>query len=49
MSNPTLEQAKSDFMFVFVPTFSFITWIAILLACRLIHVDKVNLVFAISY
>lgn len=49
MSNPTLEQAKSDFMFVFVPTFSFITWIAAILLACLILVDKVNLVFAISY
>lgn len=48
MSNPTFEQAKSVFMFVSVPSFSFITWIAILLAC-LVHVDSLNLVFAISY
>ena len=49
MSNPTFERAKSvQFMFVSVPSFSFITWISILLAC-LIHVDRLNLVFAVSY
>lgn len=48
MSNPRFERAKSVFMFVSVPSFSFITWISILLAC-LIHADRLNLVFAISY